>query len=670
MPYALSPNRPDSPRRPDCRRPTAARLFPWFLLAFAAIRAVNLAAVQMPFNGWDELPHIAVAYFVHKTGRMPTPRTPMPRELAPFIEAHPHPTASLSMLRGTDARPYPGGDPACGVEPPRRFHMFLYQAQHGPLFYHLMAPFLSGPDPASLLAWADGGRLFNAGLLVATLFLWRRILGRILPPGSPLSWLPDGVLVLLSGFSYVFYNFVRFSNDALALFLGTAALALYVLWIKPREAAVRGRFWRYALLGLIAGLAATAKATMLPLAGMFGVMLLWRALVPGRGKTRRPRIAALACLAGLILGYATVAGPYHLESLRRYGQLTGMQEAAANGRRGFGPGRLLAAAGDLGYGLFRNPALYNATPHLAGWANLRSPDWINLGFKTALTGCFLALPAGLCRRQSRQLARDLLQRAPELPLLWLLCLLALLYHALHSTLRWGFPTTGAWYGMLSLPALFLFMLLGPALCGRRTSAWALCSLALLHHAAYLGGTYEALLAQETGLADFYQGVRIAVAHHALLPLDLRWTVALELAGLSAVMALGLENLLAGARALAPVQGCAAAMRLPDRPQPRRPAAIPGQAASPPGPDCSPALQPTPPSLESSGIRFEELVPDLVGNALRALEQAGRTGKPGANKNTETPNAPACPSRNRSVADRASADASGTVLPGIGNRVRA
>ena len=404
-----------------------------------------------------------------------------------------------------------------------------------------MAPFLTDADPDSLLAWVDVGRLFNAGLLVGTLFLWRVILRRLLPPDGALSWLPDGVLLLMSSFSYVFYNFVRFANDALALFLGTSALALYVVWIKPREPSDRRQLVRYVMLGLLTGLAVTAKATMLPLAGVFGLLLLWRVLVPGGGRTRQTRLVALGCLAALLLGYAAVAGQYHLECLARYGQLTGMQEAVANGRRGVGPGRLLAAAGDLGYGLFRNPALYNATLHLAGWSNLRSPDWINLGFKTALSGCFLALLTALCRGHSRRLVGMILQNAPELPLLWLCSMLALLFHALHSTLRWGFPTTGAWYGMAALPVLFLFLLLGPALCGRRVAAWALYTLALLGQVAYLGGTYDVLLAQETGLADFYQGVRVAVDHHALLPLDMRWTVALEFIVLSAVMALGLER---------------------------------------------------------------------------------------------------------------------------------
>jgi hypothetical protein len=517
----------------------ASNLFLVALLLLAGIRAVNLAAVQMPFNGWDELPHIAVGYYVHKFGRMPTPRTPMPRELVPFITAHPHPTTSLFMLRGIHAKPYPGGDPACGVEPPRRFDMFLYQAQHGPLYYHLMAPFLSGADPESLLAWVDGGRLVNIVLLLGTLFLWHRILRHIVPEG-PLAWLPDGVLLLLTSFSYVFYNFVRFSNDALALFLGTVAMALYCLWIKPIGMEARGQVWRFAVLGGVTGLAVLAKATTLALLPVFGLVLLWQCLRRGPA---RSRLTALACLAAFILGYAALAGFYHLQSLSLYGQLTGMQEAVANGRRGFGLVKLLGAFGDLGYGLFRNPILYNATLHVGGWSGLASPDWINLGFKTVVTCCALALGLALVRTPSRHDAMRFLRSAPELPLLTAASALALGYHALHSALRWGFPTTGAWYGMISLPAFFLLLLLGPALCGRKASAYCLLLLTILFNFAYMDGTYNVLLTQETGVSSFYDAIKRMADHHALLRPDLHLLLVGEFACLAAVMALAVEKTL-------------------------------------------------------------------------------------------------------------------------------
>ena len=515
MPKAVAAAPRLSRRPPTASRRCGARLLTAVILALAAVHGVSVAALQLPFNGWDELPHIAVAYYVHKTGHMPTPRTPMPRELVPFITAHPHPTTSLCMLRGIDARPYPGTSPACGAEPKKRFDLFLYQAQHGPLFYHLAALFCPGPDPGKMLAWVDAGRLLNVALLVCTLALWRLTLGRLLPDAGPLRWLPDGVLLLLASFSYVTYDFARFANDGLALCCGSAALAAYVAWIKPRGARTVRACWRPGLLGGLVGLAVLAKATALPLVPVFAMLLALPAL--RRGLALRARLAALAAPAAFVLGYAAVAGAYHLPYLLRYGQLTGMQEAIYTSRRGFGFLDLLGAAGRLGYGVFRNPLTYNATVFLGGWSNLQSPDWQNLAFKTGLAGCALALAAALCVRGNRRLAADLVRGAPELPLLWICCALALLFHALHSTLAWGFPTTGAWYAMAALPALFTGMLVGPALLGRLAGAQAVLYLAALFNWGAISGSYGNLFVQETGTANLGRGAAIVAAHHALLP---------------------------------------------------------------------------------------------------------------------------------------------------------
>lgn len=542
IPGRPAPDRP-APCPPGPGRALSRRLIPWVLLLFAGVRAVNVATVQMPFNGWDELSHIAAAYYVHKNGHMPTARSVMSRDLVPFVEAHPHPTSSLTMLRGVAARSYPGGDPLCGSDPPKRIRMYLYQAQHGPLYYHLMALLIGGTDPESLLAWTDAGRMLNIALLLGTLWLWRAILARIVPRDGPLAWLPDGVTLLLASFSYVHYNFVRFSNDALALFLGTAALALYFLWIRPREARGRGQGVPYALLGAVTGLAVLAKATAMVLLPVFAGALLWRC------RPRRAGREALIGLAAFGAGYAALAGFYHLECLARYGQLTGMQEAVMNSFRGYTWRELLGAAGKLHYTVLRNPLFYNATLHLAGWSNLISPQWINLGFKTVLTLSGLALCLGLLGRQARAQAALLLARAPELPLLLVAGCAALFFHALHSALCWGIPTTGPWYGMLHLPVLFLFMLLGPALCGRCVGASCLLMLALLCNVATMGGTYDALLTQQTNNPDFYRALKAVVAHHALLRPDLHGFLTAEFIGLAASIALVLEEVVSCGRAV-------------------------------------------------------------------------------------------------------------------------
>ncbi|UJX41893.1 hypothetical protein K9F62_04105 [Desulfovibrio sp. JY] len=528
------------------RRTSAAILA--CVLIFAAVRAVGVGMAQMPFNGWDELPHIAVAYYAGVKGRLPTARTPMPRELIPFIVAHSHPTASLCMLRGIAAKPYPGTDPSCTVEPEKRFDMFLYEAQQGPLFYRLAGLFCPGADPGKMLAWVDGVRAANALLLLGTLILWRVVLGRWLPSKGALSWLPDGVLLLLASFSYVTYNFVRFANDGLALFCGSAALAVYVVWIKPRRPGGVGMLWRTALLGGLAGLAVLAKATILPLALTLGLVLCLPAVARRIGW--RKRLAALAGPAGFLCGYVALAGTYHLHYLLRYGRLTGMQEAIMAYKHSYGFVKLLLAIPKLDYGFFRNPLLYNSTVHLAGWSGVDSPDWLNLGFKTAVSGCVLAFLAALVRRENRMRVAGALRAAPEMPLLWLLCALALLYHALSATLVWGFPTSGGWYAMAGLPVLFAALVGGASLLGPRVGLGALLFLTFLFNAGAMGGTYDSLLTQETGLGDFYKAARIAAGHHALPGLDLKYVVIAECVLLAAALSLTMGRVLDAA--VAPV----------------------------------------------------------------------------------------------------------------------
>ena len=516
------------------RLPRPRRWLLPLVLALAAVRVVAVAQIQLPFNGWDELPHLAVAYHVHKTGTMPTPRTPMPRELVPFITAHPHPTTSLSMLRGLDAKPYPGGDPACSLEPAKRYDMFCYQAQHGPLLYFLAAPLLSGSDPASLLAWADGVRLANGLLLLPTLFLWHRLLRRVFPRDGRLSWLPDGVVVSAASFSYVFFNFARFSNDALAIFLGTSALALHMLHILPRGLAAPGRVWRYALLGGLVGLAVLAKSTTLALVPALGLSVLWQGRRPGSRRT------VLVCAAALAAGYLTVAGWHHAVNIARYGQPTAMQEAMLNAKQGYGPARYLKAAANLGYGVFRNPVLCTAITHVAGWSNLRSPDWMSSAFKLAGTLCAASLAVALVRSRGRREVGRLGGGAVCLGLLWAFTVAALGYHAVHSAARWGVPTTGGWYGMLALPVTLAALLLGPALCGRGAASLALLLLAGVFNAAFLDGVYGVLPFQETGVAGLAEAGGVLAGHHALLRIPLSFFWAADVLCLAVCAALVLE----------------------------------------------------------------------------------------------------------------------------------
>lgn len=545
-------------------------LFLVVALVLAALRGFGLATAQLPFNGWDEIPHLAAAFHVYKFGHMPAPTDRIDPELIPFIEAHPLPTRSAAQLAGIPTHVYPGDDPRCSAEPLHKTLFKQYQAQHGPLFYHLMAALLQGSDPASLLAWADTGRLLNIGCLLGFLALWNLILRRLTPPG-PLGWLPEGVTLLLISFSYVSYSFIRFANDGLSLFLSSLALAWYVVCLKPAPTPDRYRIAGWGLLGGLTGLAVLAKATALPLAPVFGCLLGWR-LLRAPGKTRW----GLALLA-FAAGYGLSAGPYHLRFLLRYGQLTGMQEAIINARHGVTFGQLLAALPALDYGLLRNHFFYYCTAHVGGWAVLTSPDWMNLGFKTLMQGSLLCLGLTLVFKHRRQRLVRFVAADPELPLLFAASAAGLLYHAVHSLLAWGICSTNPWYAMVSLPAFFALLCLGPGLLSRHAAVLWLVGIALLCNVAYLDGTYNSLLYQETGTSNLYVAMKIAETHHRLLyHVDLHTVLAAELLGLFGLLTLALEGVAVRRPDVAPAhalqRGKASKARLVRTPvRPRSPA---------------------------------------------------------------------------------------------------
>jgi hypothetical protein len=509
-------------------------LFLLLALVLACLRGWNLATIQMPFNGWDELPHIAAAFHVHKHGRMPSPEDTLDAELIPFIEAHPLPTRSASQLASIKTQYYKGDDPRSCAEPNRTAPFKQYQAQHGPLYYFLMASLLRHTDPASLLLWVDTARLLNIGFMLGFIALWNLLLRRLVPPGR-LSWLPEGTTLLLVGFSYVSYNFIRFANDGLSLTLSSAALAWYVLRLRPMAATGRGQTFGWAFLGGITGLAVLAKATALPLVPVFGCLLAWRLL------RARPRTGPLSCLLAFLALYLATAGPYHLSSFLKYGQFTGMQEAVVNAGRGVGLLDLLAALPTLDYGIFRNHFFYYNTAHIGGWSALTSPDWLNMSFKLGLECCLVGLAAALVRRHRRAMAWRFLANAPELPLLLAASFLALLYHALHSKLAWGVCSTNPWYAMVSQPVFFLLLCLGPALLDRRIAWLCLLILTFVFNAAYLDGTYNVLLTQETGNASLYDALKIAVTHHGIFRLDLHGVLIAEILCLFCLTTLCLDR---------------------------------------------------------------------------------------------------------------------------------
>jgi hypothetical protein len=163
---------------------------------------------------------------------------------------------------------------------------------------------------ADLAMGADGLRLWGGlqgPLLVGIYFA--AILLVVHRSGAAVSWY---ALLLPCLIPAVFHQGILVKNDLFA-----ALLALPALLIVDDERAT-SRLGRYAAAGFLAGLAASAKATMLPVALALAVCLPWRPLALA-GRTRMA--AGAGFLAGIVIGglayvslanvatYGTVSGP-------------------------------------------------------------------------------------------------------------------------------------------------------------------------------------------------------------------------------------------------------------------------------------------------------------------------------------------------------------------------
>ena len=510
------------------------------LLSFVLLRSWNLSTVQMPFNGWDEFNHIAASYFVHTNGKMPKSTDILDADITRFFATQPHPSSSALFFQ-YKVPLYPGlrmGDDSINALCCRHFKISdsnevqIYQAQHGPLYYTLMASIVKGKDPPSLLRWADTGRLVNMACYMLTILLFYRILRKAAAAyAHPL--LTYGVVTLFASFAYTSFNFSRFSNDGLALLLGCTALLAHMTFFSPEKYGLKRLLLTAYGVGALTGCAVLAKATAMPLVPALCVAMAAYAM-----RLRRPWL--LACAAALVVGYAAVAGGYHLHNYLEYGQLTGMQEAVHNKRNGLGLLDAVAAVlrapwppGEVFQALTSNPLLYKMLTFVGGWSNIPNAHALSTLFRLGVLGCVLAGLASLRAAPARAVTARLLRQSPELPLLLAFATLGLLFHSLHSFLAFGYAATGGWYAMLATPVLFAALLLGPALLGRVAGVSAFLWFFALFNVSYYAGLAD-LARYETGITAVLDALAQTVNYHCLFTVPPLPLLALELTLLAAL----------------------------------------------------------------------------------------------------------------------------------------
>lgn len=407
------------------------------LAALFVLRGVMLACVMPPFEGWDEISHLAyIDHYAH-TGKPALYGQTMidPAFLAAAFR-FPQPQA-ISVATGY--RDYWAGQrtPAWAARIPTD----IYEAQQTPLYYWMAAPLYRACGGRQNLVRAVAVlRLVNLALATAALTLqlaWIRqaLAGRLALAAA--CWVAFQPLLLL--------NASRVANDALAYLLGTLVV---IVCLAPRRDG-----WRNALaLAALLPLACWAKTTNLALVPLSLAALVFPAQ-PAVPLGRRLMDASL-----LLLCTAAALAPYFLFNLRHFGLLVPMQEAVQNRLAGRTFAQVVhAAPWEQFPGWIASWWLLNDL-WVGGWSFLQLPTGILHLHAALLLISAVPLLWGLLHREGRRQFPLGLRRT--LLILLLVCSFhaALTIHAIESySARAGGVFTNPWYMAVALPWLLLLL---------------------------------------------------------------------------------------------------------------------------------------------------------------------------------------------------------------------
>ncbi len=450
------------------------------LLGLVLARGVVLLSTLPIFEGWDEYQHVAVVDHVAQTGAMPKLEgSEVDPEFLRRVVAYPQPDYALDQIAHLGAMSYETFWLGSGLgqpdpdDPSRDWSgIHLYQAQHGPLYYHLAAPiyqWFGGRD--DLLSSVSCLRLLNVLCLVGAVWIALGTVDRLAPNRVAASLVGLAIAVQ----PLFLMNGARVANDALGVLFATVAVTR-LMEIRP------SRFvFDCGVAGLAIGLATLAKSVhlgLVPFAAAWGIGLAWR----HRDVLTRRRILA----GGVVMALAAsvVVGPNLVTNVQLYGGLTPMQEAVKNRRDGLTTADLLDAAKRVPWAERLESFWFREPLEVGAWSFLRpSWKWISR-HALVMKICLVGLIAGpilrwlLTRIRTGRFKSPPLEESPgslthsidgssgrtRLILAGLgLCVsytMALSYHIAHSQLAWGRPTTNAWYAAACYPWLCAAVVLG------------------------------------------------------------------------------------------------------------------------------------------------------------------------------------------------------------------
>jgi hypothetical protein len=423
--------------------------------------------VLPPFEAWDEYQHVAYIVHLNETGDRPWfGVSDTPASLLLELPRFPHARQALEQMGSTGALGYADywartsdgsleGPPS--VKTPGRIG--LYQAQHGPLYYRLMAPLFEAlGGVANLRASIAGLRFINLLFTAASVWIAFGIIARRVKNPSVIAF--SGLLIALQPLFLM--NGVRVANDALGVLLATIAIG----WALdlPRILVQRRAIISLIGLGSLTGLAVLAKSVHFGLIPFIAAAWLWGTVRNYRRSRRAAEVwRAMAAAVAMSVAFVAVTQAEFRGNWKRYGTLTVMQESLINGQAGRGGiAHLIATARAVSWRGFAENLWLRKSVMSGGWswagANQRMQNRHEFLALAALAGwAWWLVPAS--RRRPGRLFDD-----PSVP--WIcaaLCLgysASLGYHTLQSQLCWGTPSTNPWYAAAAYPWFLLMLTAG------------------------------------------------------------------------------------------------------------------------------------------------------------------------------------------------------------------
>ena len=272
--------------------------FFWLLIVIFLLRGMAIQCLYPPLEGPDEYQHIAVIHYLVENRVLPVyGQSMVPVSLYDDIVANPHPNHSADHTRCIGAQSYEtfyAGKPVRTFDAP----IILYQAQHPPLYYILMAPLYAWSR--SLLDFHSTVYLLRFVNLIAAAFAIVFLLYplRCIVADERLYRL--FALTVAASPMYMIH-ISRVTNDAFALlFAGIALLLVMRIIGNSRPYMMAG------IAGVVTGISVMFKLTGLVLLPAVPVYFVFLAAASRISR----RLSALCCFA-FFAGYLLMSFPYH-----------------------------------------------------------------------------------------------------------------------------------------------------------------------------------------------------------------------------------------------------------------------------------------------------------------------------------------------------------------------